>query len=192
MQAPRKNVPRAIRRVFWRILFFYVIGVFVMGLIVSSTDEGLLHNSGTSASPWVIAIRNAGIKGLPSVVNAVVLISAFVSRPSPQLDVALGIALGADLDSSLRSPLETRTSTLRRGLCKCIRWDAREAARCSYTPKLTLDPADSYGLACDGKAPAIFRRCTKNGLPIYCLAITAAFGLLVRVFTARDYRRTSH
>lgn len=35
-----------------------------------------------------------------------------------------------------------------------------------------------YGLACDGKAPAIFRKCTKNGLPIYCLAITAAFGLL--------------
>ncbi|ORY79319.1 amino acid permease/ SLC12A domain-containing protein [Leucosporidium creatinivorum] len=123
---PRRNVPKAIRRVFYRILFFYVIGVFVMGLIVSPNDEGLLNNSGSSASPWVIAIRNAGIPALPSIVNAVVLISAFSAGNS-------------DLYASSR----------------------------------TL-----YGLACDGKAPAIFRKCTKNGLPIYCLAITAAFSFL--------------
>ena len=30
----------------------------------------------------------------------------------------------------------------------------------------------------DGKAPAFLRKCTKNGLPIYCLIITASFGLL--------------
>lgn len=35
-----------------------------------------------------------------------------------------------------------------------------------------------YGLACDGKAPAIFRRCTKNGIPIWCVTLTAVFGLL--------------
>ena len=35
-----------------------------------------------------------------------------------------------------------------------------------------------YGLACDGKAPAIFKKCTKNGLPIYALVATASLSLL--------------
>ena len=37
-QAPRKNIPIAIRRTFFRILVFYVGGVFVISLIVPSTD----------------------------------------------------------------------------------------------------------------------------------------------------------
>jgi len=36
---PRKNIPKAIRRVFWRILFFYVLGSFFIGVTVSSNDE---------------------------------------------------------------------------------------------------------------------------------------------------------
>ena len=38
-QAPRKNIPIAIRRTFFRILVFYVGGVFVISLIVPSTDN---------------------------------------------------------------------------------------------------------------------------------------------------------
>ena len=48
-----------------------------MGLIVSPNNDQLIHGSGTSASPWTIAISQAGIKGLPAVINVVVLISAF-------------------------------------------------------------------------------------------------------------------
>ncbi|KAG9123387.1 hypothetical protein FRC07_015006 [Ceratobasidium sp. 392] len=76
---PQRNVPKAIRRVFWRILIFYVIGIFIIGLLVPFNSEQLLNNSGNnaSASPFVIAIKTAGIKGLPSVINAVILISAW-------------------------------------------------------------------------------------------------------------------
>lgn len=35
---PRKNIPKAVRRVFWRILFFYVLGSFFIGVTVSSND----------------------------------------------------------------------------------------------------------------------------------------------------------
>jgi yeast amino acid transporter len=38
-QNPRKNIPMAIRRTFFRILVFYVGGVFVIGLVVPSTDQ---------------------------------------------------------------------------------------------------------------------------------------------------------
>ncbi|WVQ77053.1 hypothetical protein IAR50_006732 [Cryptococcus sp. DSM 104548] len=75
---PRKTVPRAIKRVFYRILFFYVGGIFVISVLVPYTEPDLLNGSGTAAaSPFVIAIENAGIKALPSIVNAVLLISAW-------------------------------------------------------------------------------------------------------------------
>lgn len=38
-QNPSKNIPRAIKRTFWRIVVFYIGGVFVIGLIVPSTDN---------------------------------------------------------------------------------------------------------------------------------------------------------
>jgi len=74
---PRKNVPKAVRRVFWRILFFYVLGSLAIGVTVRS-DNKLLTDGGVGAksSPWVIAIQSAGIPALPSIINAVILTSA--------------------------------------------------------------------------------------------------------------------
>lgn len=79
---PRRNIPKAIRRVFWRILLFYVLSIFLVGLCVSSKDEKLLNAIDSSApgakqSPFVIAIGNAGIKTLPSIINGVILTSAW-------------------------------------------------------------------------------------------------------------------
>jgi amino acid transporter len=74
---PRKNIPKAVRRVFWRILFFYVLGSLAIGVLVPYNDARLLGGSGTAtASPWVIAIYNAGIPVLPSIINFVILTSA--------------------------------------------------------------------------------------------------------------------
>ncbi|KUJ18413.1 uncharacterized protein LY89DRAFT_684319 [Mollisia scopiformis] len=78
---PRKNIPKAVRRVFWRILFFYVLGSLAIGVLVASDDPHLLKAQETGAagaaqSPWVIGIQNAGIPVLPSIINAVILTSA--------------------------------------------------------------------------------------------------------------------
>ncbi|KAK7424162.1 hypothetical protein QQZ08_008768 [Neonectria magnoliae] len=35
-----------------------------------------------------------------------------------------------------------------------------------------------YGLALEGQAPAIFRRCTKSGIPYYCFIVTMFFPLI--------------
>lgn len=65
---PRRNVPRAIRRIYFRLLVFYIGGVLVIGLLVPSNNPLLNVDSGNaSAAPFVIAINQAGIKGLPSV-----------------------------------------------------------------------------------------------------------------------------
>lgn len=73
---PRKNIPKAVQRVFWRIIFFYVLGSLAIGVVVASDDPDLLHGTGSAASPWVIAVQRAGIQALPSIINAVILTSA--------------------------------------------------------------------------------------------------------------------
>lgn len=81
---PRKTMRTAVRAIFYRIVGLYVVTLFLMGLALSPRDPNLLQainaGSGTAAqSPFVVIINNAGIKALPSIINAVVLTSAFSS-----------------------------------------------------------------------------------------------------------------
>ncbi|KAG4416967.1 hypothetical protein IFR04_009911 [Cadophora malorum] len=73
---PTRSIPKAIDRVFYVILFFYVFGAFAVGLIVPSNSPDLLSVSSTAKSPWIIASQNAGFKVLPHIINAVVITSA--------------------------------------------------------------------------------------------------------------------
>lgn len=78
MRNPRKNLPIASRRFFYRLIIFYLLGSLAIGAICSSNAPGLTSGAGNAdASPWVIAIRSAGIGSLPSVVNAGILASAW-------------------------------------------------------------------------------------------------------------------
>lgn len=74
---PRKTLPKAIKQVFWRICLFYLVSLTVVACLVSWTDHRLLGDSSVdaTASPFVIAVVNGGIKGLPSVINVVILIA---------------------------------------------------------------------------------------------------------------------
>lgn len=77
---PRRAIPKACKRVFARVTLFYVLAVLIVGMLVASDDERLGDESGTAAqSPFVIAASAAGIKAIPSIVNAVVITSAFSS-----------------------------------------------------------------------------------------------------------------
>ncbi|CEJ85752.1 Putative General amino-acid permease GAP1 [[Torrubiella] hemipterigena] len=74
---PRKSLPSAIKQVFWRITLFYIVALTLVGLLVPYNDPRLLGESSSDAkaSPFVIAIEEAGIQILPSVMNAVILIA---------------------------------------------------------------------------------------------------------------------
>ncbi|TEB35891.1 dicarboxylic amino acid permease [Coprinellus micaceus] len=128
---PRRNIPIAIRRTFFRILVFYVGGVFVIGLIVPSTARDLFvatqQKTGAAASPFVVATTLVGIKTLNHVINAAILI--FVMS-----------AANSDL----------------------------------YIGSRTL-----YGLAIEGKAPAIFKRVNRMGVPYPALILCTLFCGLV-------------
>ncbi|KAF2150556.1 hypothetical protein K461DRAFT_178125 [Myriangium duriaei CBS 260.36] len=76
-QAPRRNIPKAARRFIYRLLVFYMLGAFVIGMLVPWTDPHLLGSSSSAASPFVIAIKNAKISGLDDIVNFALITSAW-------------------------------------------------------------------------------------------------------------------
>ena len=112
---------------FWRILFFYVLGSLAIGVIVPANDDRLLSGgAGAASSPWVIGIVRAGIPVLPHIINAVILTSA-----------------------------------------------ASSGNAFLYTGSRYL-----FALAQNGQAPKVFLTCTKAGVPVYCVLVTASVGLL--------------
>jgi amino acid transporter len=128
---PRRQIPRVVRCAFYRIVGFYIVGVFAVGIVCSSRAPRLLGalasgSAGSAASPWVIGITNLGTEGLPSFINSLILLSA---------------------------------------------WSCGNAYL--YSASRTL-----YSLALDGQAPAFFKKCTKSGILIYCVAVPSIIGCL--------------
>lgn len=75
---PRKSLPTAVKQVFWRITLFYIVSLTLIGLLVPYDNEQLLSASSSAdakASPFVIAIKNAGISVLDSIMNVVIMIA---------------------------------------------------------------------------------------------------------------------
>ena len=75
---PSQALPGAIKQVFWRITLFYIVGLTLVGLLVSSTDENLLNAANPYAdgtSPFVLAGQYAGLTGYNDFMNVVILVS---------------------------------------------------------------------------------------------------------------------
>lgn len=100
---PRKSLPSAIKQVFWRITLFYIVALTLVGLLVPYTDPRLLGGQGSAditASPFVIAIEEAGIQILPSVMNAVILIAVLSVGNSAVFGSSRTIAALANLNQA--------------------------------------------------------------------------------------------
>jgi len=78
---PRKSLPTAVKQVFWRITLFYIVSLILVGLLVPYNNNMLnltttgISGTDVTASPFVIAIQNAHITVLPSVMNGVIMIA---------------------------------------------------------------------------------------------------------------------
>jgi lysine-specific permease len=69
---PAKNIPKAIKSVFWRILLFYVLAIFVVGLIIPYTNPNL-QSDDIMVSPFTLVFEKAGLAFAASLMNAVIL-----------------------------------------------------------------------------------------------------------------------
>lgn len=73
---PRKTVPKAINKVIIRILLFYILTLFFIGLLVPYNDPELSSSKNfISSSPFLISIKNSGTPILPHIFNAIILIT---------------------------------------------------------------------------------------------------------------------
>lgn len=102
---PQKTLPTATKQVLWRVTIFYIVNLLIVGLNVPHNSPQLLgsgdaaSSAGVSAnaSPFVLAIQDAGIHVLPSIINAVVLISSLsVANSSTFASTRTLQALAAD------------------------------------------------------------------------------------------------
>ncbi|KAH7324915.1 amino acid permease/ SLC12A domain-containing protein [Stachybotrys elegans] len=81
MESPRSNVPRAAQRYIWRFIILFIPTVLSISVLVPYDDERLAA-SGTARSPFVIAIKEAGIPVLDSIVNSMIMLSAITAGNS--------------------------------------------------------------------------------------------------------------
>ncbi|PVZ97038.1 hypothetical protein BB558_007029 [Smittium angustum] len=74
---PTRDIPRAIKSIFWRILLFYILSIAVIGLVIKHDDPNLLGSNidSVTKSPFVIVFEKAGIKVAGHIMNAVILSS---------------------------------------------------------------------------------------------------------------------
>ncbi|KAL0581271.1 Amino-acid permease inda1 [Marasmius crinis-equi] len=72
---PRATMPGAVKGTFWRVTVIYVSSLTIIGLLVPWTESRLMGGSGATASPFVIALNKANIKGLDHLVNATICVS---------------------------------------------------------------------------------------------------------------------
>lgn len=82
---PRIYVKQAFKTIYWRFGAFFIMGALCVGIVVPWNDPqlqgiflGTADGGGTgAASPYVIAMQNLGISGLPHVINALLITSIF-------------------------------------------------------------------------------------------------------------------
>jgi lysine-specific permease len=88
---PVRNVPRAIRSVFWRILIFYVGAIVIVGTLIPFNDPNLLRGDEghVALSPFTLVFQEVPIIGTAAanVMNAVIL-SAVLSCGNSSMYVA--------------------------------------------------------------------------------------------------------
>ena len=72
---PRKNVPKAIKTVFWRILLFNILSIVVISLLIPYTDSRLVNATLTNlaVSPFTIVFSAAGLKMAATIMNFIIL-----------------------------------------------------------------------------------------------------------------------
>lgn len=159
---PRKALPSATRRVFWRILIFYVIAVFVVSLNVYAGDPRLLryYSGATGVNPstfddnYAVSYVGGNNCHLPS-------------------QIIGGVANGS------QSPWTVAFQSV--GLCN---WSAIQNAFLVFfalscgNAQLYVSSRTVYSLALQRKAPAFLMNCNRFGIPYCAVLLSFMFGLL--------------
>lgn len=73
-EQPSKNIPKALKQVFWRILLFFILSIVVISLLIPYTSPQLA-NSDVATSPFTLVFKHYGITFAASFINAIILVA---------------------------------------------------------------------------------------------------------------------
>ncbi|KAL5322763.1 hypothetical protein ACEPPN_010739 [Leptodophora sp. 'Broadleaf-Isolate-01'] len=73
-KSPRYSMAHATKLVPIRVFSTFMLSIVFISLLIPQDDKRLFGGSGVAASPFVIALNDAGIKGLPDFLNVVMMI----------------------------------------------------------------------------------------------------------------------
>ncbi|KIW55159.1 hypothetical protein PV05_07463 [Exophiala xenobiotica] len=73
-KSPRFSMAHAATLVPLRVGFMYMVLVVLVGILISPDNPRLFGASGAAASPFVLSVQEAGIKGIPDLINACMII----------------------------------------------------------------------------------------------------------------------
>ena len=75
-QEPEKNIPRAVKAVFWRLLLFYLLTTLLIGLLLPANDPALMSDGDVRSSPFTLVFQHyLGAGFAADFINAVVLLA---------------------------------------------------------------------------------------------------------------------
>ncbi|KAL2872407.1 amino acid permease/ SLC12A domain-containing protein [Aspergillus lucknowensis] len=72
---PRHTIRKTIRPVFWRMVTFFVVNIWLVGMCVPYDDPDLVNGEGTLGSPFVIALKRADVWPLAHAINGFIFLS---------------------------------------------------------------------------------------------------------------------
>ncbi|KAI8877554.1 hypothetical protein K501DRAFT_260167 [Backusella circina FSU 941] len=97
---PTKTVPRAIKNTFWRIIFFYIATIFLLGMCVPYDDPRLSSSDDSAATAsFTLVFTLGGIDAGAHVINAVTL-SSVLSAANSSLYTTARTLLGLARDGN--------------------------------------------------------------------------------------------
>lgn len=145
---PRDDLPPASRRIFWTTFTLYAAAVFSVSLNVPHTDcflQDIFHNTRAptgQVSPFIIAIKNAGIDFLPGFVNAALLFATW-STTNTELYVASRTLYGmaARLDPETHPYLSIFGRTTKNGVPMTAIFASCSLAPLAYLQVNKSDPS---------------------------------------------------
>ncbi|XRM46294.1 hypothetical protein ABZX51_009341 [Aspergillus tubingensis] len=73
-ESPHYSMARSANFVPWRVGIFYLVSVVLISLVVDSDDSRLMNGSSVVSSPFVRAAQDAGISGVPDLINACIIL----------------------------------------------------------------------------------------------------------------------
>lgn len=159
---PRKALKSASKQAFWRIAFFYILSVFIIGLNIYSGDPRLLrymtNKSGLETGVDITQDNLINEIGGSTCYHSNIWDNRSNGNQSPWV-----LAIQYTNNCSLSGVLNGFIIVF---------------AISTSSSHLYVSSRSLYAMAVQGKAPSVLKRCWKNGVPYAAVMTTALFGLL--------------